>query len=512
MSFPEVFTWIFDRWLTTIKYTIEIHNNTGDLISVLGNAHGISYDESINAAPTLRFTIPADDDKESFIIKANEIWLMNYETNTCLNKFRMSRRVDGRANIIFTTVEADGLLNQLADEQHVADYEASSQTVTQIVTALLALQVISPNITIGTIAPTNTVSMKASTGVTLLRTLYKLRDMVGGYLYVDNSRVLQWASTLGADTGQQVRYQKNLIGIKRSIDYTTIGNRIYAFGSGSGDARIKLSEAAGSPPDYVEDATSQSDWAGIYVKVLVDRTFTDADALLLWANERLADIKEPLITYTVDTSDLAEATEGGFEFEPITLGSTIQVIDEDLGLDISVHVVKMTHPDLLRPQNVRMEVTNLSATNPRIRTRDIIDVISETREIVETEEKLPPSPTEFSSINVIIDGGNAVITTGVKAYIPMPFAGEIISNEMEADQSGSIVVDVWNDTYANFPPTDADSITASAPPTISGATKSRDITLTGWTTTFSAGDILGFNVDSISTIERATLSLKVRRT
>jgi len=83
---------------------------------------------------------------------------------------------------------------------------------------------------------------------------------------------------------------------------------------------------------------------------------------------------------------------------------------------------------------------------------------------------------------------------------------------MLADQSGSIVVDIWKDTYANFPPTDADSITASAPPTISSAQKSQDSTLTGWTKSISSGDILAFNVDSCATITRVTISLKVEKT
>jgi hypothetical protein len=80
-----------------------------------------------------------------------------------------------------------------------------------------------------------------------------------------------------------------------------------------------------------------------------------------------------------------------------------------------------------------------------------------------------------------------------------------------ADQSGSIVVDIWKDTYANYPPTVADTITASAKPTISSATKGQSSTLTGWTTTIAAGDILAFNVDSITTCQRVTLSLKVTR-
>jgi len=117
-----------------------------------------------------------------------------------------------------------------------------------------------------------------------------------------------------------------------------------------------------------------------------------------------------------------------------------------------------------------------------------------------------------TTINVIIDGGGSVITTGVKGDLELPFAGTISAVRMFADQTGSIVIDLWKDTYANFPPTDADSITAAAPPTISASNKSQDTTLTGWTTSFAAGDILRFNVDSASTITKVTLSLTVART
>ena len=76
--------------------------------------------------------------------------------------------------------------------------------------------------------------------------------------------------------------------------------------------------------------------------------------------------------------------------------------------------------------------------------------------------------------------------------------------------SGSAVVDVWVDSFANFPPTDADTITASAPPTLSSQVASEDATLTGWTVSLSAGDVLGFNLDSVSGgITSITLILEV---
>ena len=116
-----------------------------------------------------------------------------------------------------------------------------------------------------------------------------------------------------------------------------------------------------------------------------------------------------------------------------------------------------------------------------------------------------------AGIPFIIDGGGSAIASGIKGDVPIPFDCTIEEVTMLADQSGSIVVDIWKDTYANHPATDADSITASAVPTISSATKSQDSTLTGWTTSLTQGDILRFNVDSATTIERCTVSLRVRR-
>jgi hypothetical protein len=112
------------------------------------------------------------------------------------------------------------------------------------------------------------------------------------------------------------------------------------------------------------------------------------------------------------------------------------------------------------------------------------------------------------AIEVVIDGGGSAISTGIKGDVEIPFALTITQATLLADQSGSIVIDIWKDTYANFPPDVADTITAAAKPTISAATKSQDATLTGWTTSVSAGDILRFNVDSAATVTRVVLSLK----
>jgi hypothetical protein len=116
------------------------------------------------------------------------------------------------------------------------------------------------------------------------------------------------------------------------------------------------------------------------------------------------------------------------------------------------------------------------------------------------------------TLNFVIDGGGVAITTGIKGDLVIDFACTIQQVTLLADQSGSIVVDIWKQVYASFPPLVAQTITASALPTITTATKAQDATLTGWTKTINAGDILRLNVNSATTVQRVTLSLKVTRT
>ena len=136
--------------------------------------------------------------------------------------------------------------------------------------------------------------------------------------------------------------------------------------------------------------------------------------------------------------------------------------------------------------------------------------LSLTGSIVDTDVA-DTADVKLGTIQYVIDGGGDAITTGIKGDLEIPFACTITAATALADQTGSIVVDIWKDTYANYPPTDADSITAAAPVTISSATKSQDTTLTGWTVSVTAGDTLRFNVDSVSTVTRCVISLKIKK-
>lgn len=113
-----------------------------------------------------------------------------------------------------------------------------------------------------------------------------------------------------------------------------------------------------------------------------------------------------------------------------------------------------------------------------------------------------------AQVEIFLDDGGTVLATGAKKiYTRVPWNFTATSVEVVADVSGSIVVDLWKDTYGNFPPTNADSIVASAKPTLSSAQKSQDTTLTGWTTSWAEGDRIEAEIESCSTITKAVVTV-----
>lgn len=118
-----------------------------------------------------------------------------------------------------------------------------------------------------------------------------------------------------------------------------------------------------------------------------------------------------------------------------------------------------------------------------------------------------------TSLLIHLDGGGSAITTGVKLDIPFhEFGARITGWTLVADQSGSIVIDLWKDTYGNYPPTVADTITASAKPTLSSATKNTAASVPTWSAVVQKGQTIRVNVDSASTVTRVTLALGLVKT
>ena len=122
------------------------------------------------------------------------------------------------------------------------------------------------------------------------------------------------------------------------------------------------------------------------------------------------------------------------------------------------------------------------------------------------------NPT-FKVVGFTIDGAGSALSTGQKGYYRVPFSGTITGYSLIPDQSCSAVVDVWKVAGGGAgtltQPTVANTITASALPTLSSSVGVYSTTLTAWTTSVAVGDVFGWNINSVSTCTRLTFELYI---
>lgn len=118
---------------------------------------------------------------------------------------------------------------------------------------------------------------------------------------------------------------------------------------------------------------------------------------------------------------------------------------------------------------------------------------------------------QVQTVPVIIDGGGQAIAANTERFFHIDYAGEFQAVTCLADDTGSIQVDIYKETYAEYPKAVPVSICASALPAISNAKKNQDNTLTGWTKTFASGSVFRVKVISCTAIKVFALCLKVKK-
>lgn len=196
-----------------------------------------------------------------------------------------------------------------------------------------------------------------------------------------------------------------------------------------------------------------------------------------------------------------EADVSGYSGLLAISGSATSEVDEEAELEAQISDVSNIYTDLDTEVVLEVDVDDVAvdaaATDP-ISSNWAYDHAANST----------AHQTDRGGVSVFFGGGGSVLIADTQVWTRMPYGMTLDAVTLLADVSGSVVIDVWVDTYANYPPTDADSITASAVPTITTDIKSYDNTLSGWSTSLNAGDIVMFNIDSATTITDVTIILE----
>ena len=120
-----------------------------------------------------------------------------------------------------------------------------------------------------------------------------------------------------------------------------------------------------------------------------------------------------------------------------------------------------------------------------------------------------------AGLEYTIANAGSPLVAGLQSYLTMPYAATITAATLVGSPSGTITIDIWRCTYAQFDggathPVANDSICGSNQLSISSGTKTTS-NLSNWTCSLTQGDIIAFNISNVSGMTQATISLQLSR-
>jgi len=174
----------------------------------------------------------------------------------------------------------------------------------------------------------------------------------------------------------------------------------------------------------------------------------------------------------------------------------------------SINLQDLTVNEIVATNNEKELITLSIATYPSLTELSYVKGVTSSIQD-QINNKLESSDLSYIKKDNITFGliGN---TTGIKQYAVASYPFTIKSWRIVSESSGDVVIDVWK-ANGSKPTSSAQSICGSEKPTLSSSDLASDTDLTTWTTSVSAGDVLVFNVDSISAVNKFTMIMEIEK-
>ena len=153
----------------------------------------------------------------------------------------------------------------------------------------------------------------------------------------------------------EIRYKKNLKGIRKEEDPTDIITRIYPLGYGEGVNQLDITKVNPTKKEYIEAPKHIIDKYGIQKYIWVDRRFENVDALFSSGQALLNKKCIPKVSYSVESIDYELIDP--YKIEKYEVGKLIRIDDAELGVKVDVRLMKKGKSDVTgNPLNMSLEI------------------------------------------------------------------------------------------------------------------------------------------------------------
>jgi len=343
-----------------MKSVAVIDGISGDKICFLDNAFSVGYTKVLNSLWTARFTLPYSDPKNQYCIYPNAVDIWDGDAH--IGVFRISpismTRTGGED---VYTYDCEHVLGKLLDTVMPGWVEAGGYGVDTetVISDILALQ---PG---GEFAP--------------MRWHYLGGNFSHAYQYGwENENLLSallsvpkpfaeeyiWAwdtsgygndlflFELSGEVKAEIRYEKNMSGVTKTVDYSQICTRLYAYGYGEGVNTLGISAYTEGGVPYLD--SPNTDRYGVVSRVWKDERYQVDESLFEAAKEILKKYENPIVTYSFSSAQIGALKE-------VDVGDAVRVVDGEDGIDIITRVIEISKTDVIgAPDEMTVTLGNIS--------------------------------------------------------------------------------------------------------------------------------------------------------
>ena len=352
----------------------QIYDREMNRLAYLENAMSVSYTLTVNSLWTASFSLPAEDSKNRYCQPLNFVEI--YDGDQRIDLFRIIGEDLTRSTNSMRVYSCEHALATLINDVLFQYHQIGGTNIktAQVINYILSHQTTERwQLSVCDFERQFEYNFENENLLSALFAVPNCFDV--DYIWSWDTTAYPWLLSLKAPNDElksEIRYGKNMMGITRTVDHSTIANRIYALGYGEGVNQLTINGINDGLP-YVEDILSIQEY-GLCPTILVDTRFEIAENLKGYAQQMLAQLKEPYISYEVSAIDSFRLNGDSFgRFWP---GDIIRVLDAEMGIAVKTRVVEVGKSDL---RGAPGDITVTLANKSRDIAGSISDLASRTR-------------------------------------------------------------------------------------------------------------------------------------
>lgn len=328
------------------------------LKAYLENAYNIKYSPPLNELWTAGFSLPYDDMKRKEIETFDFVEI--FDNGKRIGMFRVMDSVVERDDLKkIITYDCEHVLSTLMDSVLFGLHQRVNLTTKQNIEYLLSKQK-KQHWKLGQCDFVRYFHYNWENESTLLGPMYSIpKPFDERYQWTWDDSSYPWTLNLVRLTDEitaEIRYKKNMKGIKRHIESKEVMTRIYPLGYGEGINQLTIKDVNGGVP-YLDAPTSILNQYEGFDYIWVDRRFKDAKSLYDSAMALLLERCVPKVTYEVDAIDYELIDP--YKLEKFRTGKLVRVIDEELGVNVDVRVINGPKDDVgENPLDIKLTLGN----------------------------------------------------------------------------------------------------------------------------------------------------------